>query len=116
MSIEVHRANKVFLPHYTVLLNQLNSEVKKLIRRENWEFIVSGYFMEFQELAVNKIERFFELATDTKNQTLQISEDEIEKLRDKGKTDEQIEILIESLREGLKMINKVLIRIILKIS
>lgn len=91
MSIEVHRANRVFYPHYAVLLNQPGSEVNNFLGIDKWPVVAGGFFVKLPELANTTISRFVADQRQSTASTFSLSDAEISKLKAAGKTDEQIE-------------------------
>lgn len=93
MSIEVHRANRVFYPHYAVLLNQPGAEVDKFLGLgiDKWPIVAGGFFMELPELAGMTVSKFVADQRQSAASTFTLSDAEITQLKVMGQTDEQIE-------------------------
>lgn len=91
MSIEVHRANRVFYPHYAVLLNQPGAEVNRFLGIDKWGVVAGGFFMELPELAGKTVREFANEQRQSAASTFTLSDAEIAQLKVMGQTDEQIE-------------------------
>ena len=91
MSIEIHRANRVFHPHYAILLNQPGAEVNTLLGMDKWQAVAGGFFMELPELADQTVKSFTVEQKQAGTSAYALSNTEIEQLKATGKTDEQIE-------------------------
>lgn len=91
MSIEIHRANRVFYPHYAVLLNQPGAEVNTLLRLYKWQVVAGGFFMGLPELADQTVKSFAVGQKQSATSTFILSDAEIEQLKAMGQTDEQVE-------------------------
>lgn len=91
MSIEVHRANRVFYPHYAVLLNQPGAEVNNFLGIDKWPVVAGGFFMELPELASKTVSKFVADQRQSATSTFTLSDAEIDQLKAMGQTDEQIE-------------------------
>ncbi len=99
MSIEVHRANRVFYPHYAVLLNQPGAEVNRLLGIDKWEVVAGGFFMELPELAGKTVREFANEQRQSAASTFTLSEAEIAQFKAKGYTDDQIKLLTQMQTE-----------------
>lgn len=95
MSIEVHRANRVFYPHYVVLLNQPGAEVNNFLGIDKWPVVAGGFFMELPELADKTIKKFVAEQRQSATSTFTLSDAEIAQFKAKGYTDEQIKLLAQ---------------------
>jgi hypothetical protein len=91
MSIEVHRANRVFYPHYAVLLNQPGAEVNSFLGIDKWPVVAGGFFMELPELASKTVKKFVADQRQPATSIFTLSDAEIAQLKAMGQTDEQIE-------------------------
>jgi len=91
MSIEVHRANRVFYPHYAVLLNQPGAEVNNFLGIDKWPVVAGGFFMELSELAGKTVKKFVADQRQSAASTFTLSDAEIAQLKAMGQTDGQIE-------------------------
>ncbi len=91
MSIEVHRANRVFYPHYIILLNQPGAEVDHFLGIDQWPLVVGGFFMDLPELADKTIKEFTAEQRQSTTSTFTLSNADIEELKQRGKTDAQIQ-------------------------
>ncbi len=91
MSIEVHRANRVFYPHYAVLLNQPGAEINSFLGIDKWEVVAGGFFMELPELVGKTVSKFAADQRQSAVSTFTLSDAEIAQLKAMGQTDEQIE-------------------------
>lgn len=91
MSIEVHRANRVYYPHYAVLLNQPGAEVNSFLGIDKWPVVAGGFFLELPELTNKTVKKFVADQRQSTISTFTLSATEIAQLKTMGQTDEQIE-------------------------
>jgi ribosomal protein L40E len=91
MSIEVHRARRVFYSMDIVLLNQPGSDINKFLTIEKWQLVIAGFFLELPELVGKTVKKYASDQQLTSTSALTISETEIAQLRTFGKTDQEVE-------------------------
>jgi hypothetical protein len=91
MSIEVHRARRVFYPMDIVLLNQPGSDVNKLLSIDKWQLVAGGFFLELSELVGKTVKQYASDQRQTTATNFNISDAEIAQLTAMGKTQAQIE-------------------------
>ncbi len=95
MSIEVHRANRVFYPHYAILLNQPGAEVNNFLGIDKWQVVMGGFFMELSELANQTVKKFVADQRQSPSTTSTLSSAEIAEFKSRGYTDEHIKLLVK---------------------
>lgn len=105
MSIEVHRANRVFYPHHAVLLNQPGSEMNRFLSIDKWQIISSAFFMDLPSLQDQTIRSFSLKHQQTVSNSFKMTDAEIIQLKGMGKTDAEIEAFMK-LQEQLSGIRK----------
>lgn len=91
MDIEVHRARRTYYSHHVVLLNQPGAELGRLLASQDWPYIVGAAFCDFPEVRTRTI---VDLITSTpdpvQSQPPGLSQQESERLRARGFSDDQI--------------------------
>lgn len=95
MSIEVHRARRVFYPKDIVLLNQPGSDVNKFLAMDKWQLVAGGFFMELPELVGRTVKKYAADQTQTAIPNSGISDAEIAQLKARGQTAEQIQLFVQ---------------------
>jgi hypothetical protein len=94
MSIEPHRANRVFYPQYAVLLNQPGAETNRFLGIDGWQFVAAGFYIRLPELDGLTIEQWSsEQSATISNAAPPITQAELEQFHSKGYSDEQIDLL-----------------------
>jgi ribosomal protein L40E len=91
MSIEVHRARRVFYPKDIVLLNQPGADVNKFLAIEKWQVVIGGFFLGLPELDGKTVKKYASDQRQTATSTFNLLETEIAQLKALGKTDLEIE-------------------------
>jgi ribosomal protein L40E len=91
MSIEVHRARRVFYPMDIVLLNQPGSDVNKFLAIEKWQAVIAGFFLELPELVGKTVKKYASDQRQLTTSAFNLSETEIAQFKALGKTDQEIE-------------------------
>lgn len=105
MSIEVHRAGKVFFPHHVVLLNQPSSEMNRFLAINKWQILASAFFMNLPGLESQTIKSISSKYQQSIANPFSLSETEIAKLKGMGKSDEEIDAF-RKIQEQLSGIRK----------
>jgi hypothetical protein len=92
MDIEVHRAGRTFYSHYVVLLNQPGQEMNVLLSLQEWPMLAASAFLELPEMRGHRLVDFAQsLSNSTAQQTFALSTQEIDELKVRGFSQEQIE-------------------------
>ncbi len=99
MEVKVHRAGDTYFTHYEVLLNQPSSDISAFLNIENWQAIVAGLFLKLPELSGKAIKDFIKDYRESPQVQTSISKNEIQQLREMGRTDAEIDALEKMLSE-----------------
>ena len=91
MSIEVHRARRVFYPMDIVLLNQPGSDVNKFLSLEKWQSVIAGFYLDLPELVGLTVKKYTTEQKQTVSSAFVLSDEDIRHLKDLGKTVHEIE-------------------------
>ncbi len=92
MDIEVHRAGRTFYSHYVVLLNQPGRDMNAFLSLPEWPELAAAAFFELPEMQGRRLMDFAPSVTGTLTQQMfTLSDEDIETLKARGRTDEQIE-------------------------
>ncbi|MCG9129340.1 hypothetical protein JT359_17265 [Candidatus Poribacteria bacterium] len=91
MSIEVHRSGRTYYPHYVELLNQPGSELNAFLNMNDWQLTTAASFFDLPQMQGQMLMQFPETQSYNSQVQFELSDAEVEKLRDLDYTNEQIE-------------------------
>jgi hypothetical protein len=90
MSVEVHRANRTFYAHQTVLLNQPGRELSALMAVEKWQGLTAASFLSLSQVAGRKLPELAGSSASSAPPIVGITEDDRNAFRKQGLSEEQI--------------------------
>ncbi len=91
MNIEVHRAGRVYYPHYEVLLNQPGGDLSAFLNIDRWQAIAAAFFLELKEVENQRLSDFVRGASSTQESSpFALSDDEFVRLRARGISEDDI--------------------------
>lgn len=90
MSVDVHRAGSTFYAHYVTLLNQPGRKLSTFLELDQWQEITAATYLQFPEV---KDTELLDFARYVSSESKRESAFDLEELRAKGFTEEQLEIL-----------------------
>jgi hypothetical protein len=105
MVIEVYRASRTFYPHYVVLLNPPKKEMRSFLSLKEWPELAAASLLKLPEMSGKNL-LDFESSGNSLNGAFQISQEQIEELRKKGHTEEQIGLYLQMQEDLMGTIKK----------
>lgn len=90
MSVDVHRAGSTFYPHHVTLLNQPGRKLSAFLELDQWQEITAATYLQLPEVKNAELLTYAKYASSERKKE---SAFDLEELRSKGFTAEQLEIL-----------------------
>jgi hypothetical protein len=109
MNVEVHRAGRTYYPHNLVLLNQPGENFARFLQIDQWQAIAAAKYFGMAEVGTDSLLSFVNREGSNGSARIPLlSEDEKRRLRESGKTEQQIqqfedmELQLRGLRDQRK--------------
>lgn len=98
MDVEVYRSGRTFYPHYVTLINQPMRDIDAFISLPEWPELAAALFLKIPELNGKNISDFTNLNKDVETGSRELTQDEIDELKNMGQSEAQINAFLEMQR------------------